>query len=88
MSQILQSKELQSKSIYSDACQNSEEIEQIYKISKILKKQKIQNKDKYENNKKLDNNKTELYSKEFLNEKNEIHIIDLKKKILYVKNHH
>ena len=79
MSQILSNKEIQSKSIYSDACQNSAEIEQIYKNSKILKKYKIQNKDKYKNNKKLDNSKTELYSKEFINEKNDIHIIDLKR---------
>ena len=66
MSKILPSSDLQSKSIYSDACQNFEEIEQIYRNSKKLKSNKD---DKSPDNKKLDNSHVKLYSNNSINEK-------------------
>ena len=66
MSQIMSSNDLQSKSIYSDACQNYEEIEQIYRNSDNLKNNKD---DKSPDNKKLDNSHIELNKNHSLNER-------------------
>ena len=63
----MSSNDLQSKSIYSDACQNYEEIEQIYRNSNNLKNNKD---DKSPDNKKLDNSHIELYKNHSLNERN------------------
>ena len=67
MSHTLSNQDLNNKSIsiYSDVCQNSAEIEQIYKNSNKTIKQK---KDiKKENN--IDNSHVKLYSKDSINEK-------------------
>ena len=57
------------KSIYSDVCQNEAELEEIYKNSKKIICEK-------EYNKKLDNSHMKLYSKESLNEKDDIEAIN------------
>ena len=69
MSQILSNKELQSKSIYSDVCQNSAELEQIYKNSSQNKNRKIQTTNIIHDTKKCDNSHMKLYSKDSINEK-------------------
>ena len=71
MNEVIQSRELQSKSIYSDACENSEEIEQIYLHSKITKKQKKEKDDIIQ-----DNSSMKLYTKNSLNEKRDIGILN------------
>ena len=62
----MSSNDLQSKSIYSDACQNYEEIEQINRNSDNLKNKKD---NKSPDNKKLDNSHIELYKNHSLNER-------------------
>ena len=57
------------KSIYYDVCQNEAELEEIYKNSKKIISEK-------EYNKKLDNSHMKLYSKENLNEKDDIEVIN------------
>lgn len=79
MTQILSNDDFQSKSIYSDVCQNEAELEQIYKNSKILKDEKTNKHDISQYNKKLDNSHMKLYSKDSLNEKYELEVIDIKK---------
>ena len=79
MTQILSNDDFQSKSIYSDVCQNEAELEQIYKNSKILNDEKTNKHDISQYNKKLDNSHMKLYSKDSLNEKYELEVIDIKK---------
>ena len=78
MTQILSNEDFQSKSIYSDVCQNEAELEQIYKNSKILKNEQTNKHDISQYNKKLDNSHMKLYSKDSLNEKYELEVIDIK----------
>ena len=80
MSQILSNKDLQSKSIYTDPCQNSEEIEKIYKSSKKVKNEINQDK----NN--IDYSHIKLYSKDSINEKDDIEILDIKKEVSEYKS--
>ena len=76
MSQALSNKDLQSKSIYTDPCQNSEEIEQIYKSSKKLKNEINQDKSN------IDYSHAKLYSKDSINEE----ILDIKKDVSEYKS--
>jgi len=73
MSQILSNKENQSNSIYSDVCQNEEELEQVLRHSKKLKKQS-RNMHKDKDIKRLDSSHIDLHSKDNLNDKNDIKI--------------
>ena len=73
MSQILSNKENQSNSVYSDVCQNEEELEKVLRYSKKLKKQS-RNVHKDKDIKRLDSSHINLHSKDFLNEKNDIKI--------------
>ena len=73
MSQILSNKENQSNSIYSDVCQNEEELEQVLRHSKKIKKQS-RNMGKDKDIKRLDSSHINLHSKDNLNEKNDIKI--------------
>ena len=73
MSQILSNKENQSNSIYSDVCQNEEELEQVLRHSKKLKKQS-RNMHKDKNIKRLDSSHIDLHSKDNINDKNDIKI--------------
>ena len=74
MNQTLQNKEIQS--IYSDACENSEEIEQIYLHSKIIHNQQVE-----ENEINQDNSHMKLYSKDKTNKKENIGIINVKENV-------
>jgi len=73
MSQLLSNKENQSNSIYSDVCQNEEELEQVLRHSKKLKKQS-RNMHKDKDIKRLDSSHIDLHSKDNLNDKNDIKI--------------
>ena len=74
MNQTLQNKEIQS--IYSDACENSEEIEQIYLHSKIIHNQQVE-----ESEINQDNSHMKLYSKDKTNKKENIGIINVKENV-------
>ena len=74
MNQTLQNKEIQS--IYSDACENSEEIEQIYLHSKIIHNQQVEEKEIEQ-----DNSHMKLYSKDYINKKENIGIINVKENV-------
>ena len=67
--------EEQNNSIYSDVCENEAELEQIYKNSFIRKKEK----QKTDNKKEINSSRMKLCSKESLNEKLNLGIIDNKK---------
>ena len=73
MSKIYSNKENQSSSIYSDVCQNEEELEQVLRHSKKLKKQN-RNIHKDKDIKRLDSSHINLHSKDYINDKNDIKI--------------